>query len=412
MVSSSGIEERATVGTPLVCAFLKGSEPASVVFIIFLASLFTNSLVFLVFYKKPALLTISNRFILNLAICNILNTIFVIPFVFVSLVAREWIFSAPWCQGIGFLTTVTFSASTLTLVVISVDRYCAVISPLHYKMRVTSQRATVMILAVWTIAVGAALPPIFGWNHFEYQAEKFTCTVLWKSRDTSDQYYTLFLTLVCFVLPLGVMVFAYAVICRAARNNSERTRRNSIIPTSTEEVSAQALPRHGRRRSSASLNLLFSRRFSTGSKGQTFFRPDEWRAAVTSLLVVSTFIVCWLPYFVIIVLESTLTNPTDIPASFQSIALFLVLSNSALNTIVYVFRSKVVRQELRAIFLLNRGISPRALAWGPSRSAGTGDSADFSTASAREAPPLLHTSSTNTTLASLVVVSEYEDLEA
>ena len=43
---------------------------AIVLVVIFITSMTGNMLVCLIFYKKPALLTVSNRFILNLSICN------------------------------------------------------------------------------------------------------------------------------------------------------------------------------------------------------------------------------------------------------------------------------------------------------------------------------------------------------
>ena len=327
---------------------------AFTVLCIFLGSIAGNLFVCLVFFKRPSLLTISNRFILNLTFCNILNTLFVMPFVFVTTVTGDWIFKEIWCQSTGFLMNLIFAASTLTLVVISIDRYCAVITPLHYNMRITMQRATLMIIGVWFLATVSALPPLMGWNHFEYQPEKYSCTVLWRSPHYTDRTYTLFLSLICFVMPLLVMLWAYAVIFRAAKDNSERTRRNSVVPNNGEEQSQTPL-RYGRRRSSTA-PIILSRKLSTSSRTSSLlWHRDEWKAAITSMLVVSTFIICWLPYFVIIVMESTiLLQSEDIHPFMQGTAIFLALSSCLFNPLVYVFRSKVARQELMSILQSKR----------------------------------------------------------
>lgn len=327
---------------------------AFTVLCIFIGSIAGNLFVCLVFFKRPSLLTISNRFILNLTFCNILNTLFVMPFVFVTTVTGDWIFKEIWCQSTGFLMNVIFAASTLTLVVISIDRYCAVITPLHYNMRITMQRATLMIVGVWFLAIVAALPPLMGWNHFEYQPEKYSCTVLWRSPYYTDRTYTLFLSLICFVMPLLVMLWAYAVIFRAARDNSERTRRNSVVPNNGEEQSQTPLRYGGRRSSTAP--IILSRKLSTSSRTSSLlWHRDEWKAAITSMLVVSTFIICWLPYFVIIVMESTiLLQSEDIHPFMQGTAIFLALSSCLFNPLVYVFRSKVARQELMSILQAKR----------------------------------------------------------
>lgn len=327
---------------------------AFTVLCIILGSIAGNLFVCLVFYKRPSLLTISNRFILNLTFCNILNTFFVMPFVFVTTVTGEWIFKEVWCQSTGFLMNLIFAASTLTLVVISIDRYCAVISPLHYSMRITIQRATLMIIGVWVLAIVSALPPLVGWNHFEYQPEKYSCTVLWRSPNYTDRTYTLFLSLICFVMPLLVILWVYTIIFRAARDSSERTRRNSVVPNNGEEQSQTPL-RYGRRRSSTA-PIILSRKLSTSSRTSSLlWHRDEWKAAITSMLVISTFIICWLPYFVIIVMESTaFARSEDIHPFLQGTAIFLALSSGLFNPLVYVFRSKVARQELMSILQSKR----------------------------------------------------------
>ncbi|XP_060080689.1 G-protein coupled receptor 161-like [Ylistrum balloti] len=321
--------------------------------LIFLSSIAGNMLVFLIFMKRPALLTISNRFIMNLSVCNCLNTLFVMPFMFASLISKEWIFGDVVCRGTGFLMNTTFAASTLTLVAISIDRYCAVAMPLHYTMRVTSKRSIAMIISVWTAAVVASLPPLLGWNSYVYQADKASCTVLWMNRDPFARYYTLYLVGVTFILPLIVLVASYVAIFRSAKNNFERTRRNSIVPSNSIDDGTQTPLRDGRRRSSTAPILV--RRLSSSSRIAPLpWHKDEWKTALTSLLVVSTFIICWVPYFIIIVLESVLNDPNVIYPILELISILLAMSSCAINPFVYVFRSNVARQQLKIILGLRR----------------------------------------------------------
>lgn len=321
--------------------------------VIFLSSIAGNIVVFLIFFKRPALLTISNRFILNLSVCNCLNTLFVMPFMLVSLIARGWIFGDVLCRGTGFLMNTTFAASTLTLVAISVDRYCAVAMPLHYAMRVTSKRSIAMIVSVWSAAVIASLPPLLGWNRYVYQNDKASCTVLWRDGHHFARYYTLYLVGVTFILPLIVIVGSYIAIFRSAKNNFERTRRNSIVPSNNIDDGTQTPLRDGRRRSSTA--PILTRRLSSSSRlGPLPWHKDEWKTALTSLLVVSTFIICWVPYFIIIVLESVLPDPTQIYPVLELVSLLLAMSSCAINPFVYVFRSKLARQQLKIILGLRR----------------------------------------------------------
>lgn len=386
----------------------KIASTTTFLFFIFIASIAGNLLVFIVFSKRPALLTISNRFILNLSVCSSLNTLLVMPFMFGSLIAEDWIFGGIWCQVTGFLMNAIFAASTLTLVAISLDRYCAVVTPLHYQMRITKRRSALMIAAVWLLAVLVSLPPLFGWNRFRYQKDKGTCTVLWSSRIKYERYYTYSLVILTFFLPLCVILWAYRVIFKAAQNNSERTRRNSVIPNNQidDNCSTQTPLRFERRRSSTA--PILHRRLSTTSSraGPLLWHRDEWKTAIASLLVVSTFIICWLPYFIIIILETVLENSQDIPPVLETVSILLAMMSCACNPLVYVFRSKLTRQELKILMKIqsresiNMSLSRRGSESVFSREGIVHQSSTESDTVPFEKP--LHSSSTSTTLTSLV----------
>jgi hypothetical protein len=85
---------------------------------------------------------------------------------------------------------------------------------------------------------------------------------------------------------------------------------------------------HGRLRSSLS-----------GICDKLLWKRDEWKTALTSFLVVFTFVICWLPYFIIIILESVLNKPESIPAEVETVSILLAMSSCAINPLVYVFLS-------------------------------------------------------------------------
>ena len=384
---------------------------AMVLATIFILSLAGNIFVFLVFFKRPILLTISNRFIVNLSICNVLETIFVMPFVFIALVTGKWYFGRFLCQATGFMMSTIFSASTLTLVVIAIDRYCAVVTPLHYSMRITSRRSFLMILAVWFSAICCSLPPLIGWNRYEYQRTKSVCTAVSTGREFNDRPYIICLVTLCFILPLIIILWTYCCIFKAARNNSEKVRRNSLIPTLMEDVSQTPL-RNCRRGSSVP---ILNYRVSISSRSNSLFgRRDEWKAAVTSCMVVSTFIICWLLYFIIIVLECLLDNPHGVTSVINHISILLAMSSSAFNPLVYVFRGKVQRVELKCILGIQS--KPDSIFTGPNVQANIQRRASMNPSMLRNSPCVsrqgseesdiiqkLHHVNTTTTLTSMVV---------
>ncbi|XP_052797969.1 G-protein coupled receptor 161-like [Mya arenaria] len=315
-------------------------------FCIFIMSFVGNISVFVIFYKRPVLLTISNRFIVNLSVCNILQTVAVMPFVLTSLISQEWWFGSVWCQASGFGMNLIFTASTFTLVLIAIDRYLAVAKPLHYSMTMTSKRASVMIASVWISAILCSLPPLVGWNSYEFQRNKIACMTASYSKHQGDRSYSIFLVTVCFILPSCIIMCAYCVIFKAAKVSSEKVRRNSTIASGINDFPELSL-RGGRRNSSVqSLMHMLSCSNKTGS---VLWRRDDRKAAVTSFIVLFTFILCWLLYFIIIILECLLKDPDTIDPVVKTLSVVLALSSCAINPLVYVFRCKLQRVELKSI---------------------------------------------------------------
>ncbi|XP_052799068.1 G-protein coupled receptor 161-like [Mya arenaria] len=316
-------------------------------FVIFIVSFAGNISVFVIFYRRPVLLTISNRFIINLTFCNILQTVVVIPFVFASLISQKWWFGSFWCQASGFGMNLIFTASTFTLVLIAIDRYMAVAKPLHYSMTMTSRRASFMIASVWISAILCSLPPLFGWNCYEFQLDKISCMTVSFSKHHKDRSYSIIIVTLSFILPSCIIMWAYCAIFKAAKLNIEKVRRNSTIASGLNDYPELSL-RGGRRNSSA--QILIHKLSCSSKTGSGLWKRDERKAAVTSFMVLFTFVLCWLLYFIIIILECILNDPDHIEPVVKTLSVLLALSSCAINPLVYVFRCKLQRVEFKSIF--------------------------------------------------------------
>ena len=73
----------------------------AILLVIFTFSAGSNSLVFAVFARKPSLLNLSNRFVLNLSVCNLLITLLVIPAHIWIITEGHWPLNDISCQVVG-----------------------------------------------------------------------------------------------------------------------------------------------------------------------------------------------------------------------------------------------------------------------------------------------------------------------
>ncbi|XP_053699148.1 RYamide receptor-like [Sabethes cyaneus] len=182
---------------------------------IFLVSIVGNVAVFLVVAFIPRMQTVTNYFIANLAVGDILMTIFCIPFSFVSIfVLQYWPFGAAICQLVNYSQAISVLISAYTMIAISADRYIAIMYP--FRPRVTKKIAKFLILLVWTGALFTAAPiPVFSTliqpTEWYDQCDLSICTEVWPD-DRSDWNYSITLITLQFLLPLVVLVFTYSRI--------------------------------------------------------------------------------------------------------------------------------------------------------------------------------------------------------
>jgi len=93
--------------------------------LIVVISLFGNGLVFSVIIRTRRLHTITNLFIANLSLGDLLMTTFNIPFTVVRIMVDDWPFGSFMCSFVPFTQSVSVFVSSYTMTAIAVDRYQA-----------------------------------------------------------------------------------------------------------------------------------------------------------------------------------------------------------------------------------------------------------------------------------------------
>ncbi|XP_026496949.1 RYamide receptor-like [Vanessa tameamea] len=183
--------------------------------VIFVIALLGNGLVCFVVQSSPRMKTVTNFFIMNLAVGDILMTLFCVPFSFVSmLILRYWPFGGLMCKLVNYSQAVSVLVSAYTLLAISVDRYFVITRPLKPRMGKTV--AKLVMCSVWCGALATAAPILIVsqlekpslWHQV---CELDVCSEKWAYPDQSEQY-TYALLIFQFALPLAALVCSYGRI--------------------------------------------------------------------------------------------------------------------------------------------------------------------------------------------------------
>lgn len=124
---------------------------------VFIVALLGNGMVCFVVNTSPRMKTVTNYFIVNLAVGDIFMTLLCVPFSFVPmLVLRYWPFGVVMCKVVNYSQAVSVFVSAYTLLAISIDRYMAIMRPL--KPRLGRAAAKLVVAVVWGGALATAAP--------------------------------------------------------------------------------------------------------------------------------------------------------------------------------------------------------------------------------------------------------------
>ncbi|XP_039970417.1 tyramine/octopamine receptor-like [Bactrocera tryoni] len=177
-----------------------------------------NTLVILAVITTRRLKTVTNCFVMSLAIADLLVGIFVMPPAVAVHLIGSWRLGWVLCDIWISLDVLLCTASILSLCAISVDRYLAVTQPLTYSRRRRSKRlAFIMILVVWVLALAITCPPMLGW----YEPGRRDLS---ECRYNQNEGYVIFSAMGSFFIPMAVMIYVYARIsCVIASRHDHMT---------------------------------------------------------------------------------------------------------------------------------------------------------------------------------------------
>ncbi|XP_075710011.1 G-protein coupled receptor 161 [Rhinoderma darwinii] len=303
-----------------------------------------NLVIVITLYKKSYLLSLSNKFVFSLTLSNLLLSMLVLPFVVVSSILREWIFGVVWCNFSALLYMLISSASMLTLGIIAIDRYYAVLYPMVYPMKITGNRAVLAIAYVWLHSLIGCLPPLFGWSSLEFDHFKWMCVAAWHK----EAGYTAFWQVWCALLPFITMMICYGFIFRVARIKARKIHCGTVI------IVQDASQKNGRKNSSTSTSSSGSRRNGFSS---VVYSANQCKAFITILVVIGAFVLTWGPYMIVISTEA-LWGKNSVSPVMETMATWLSFTSAICHPLIYGLWNKTVRKELLGMCFGNRYRDP------------------------------------------------------
>lgn len=271
-----------------------------------------NLLVIYVVTRFAKMKTVTNLYILNLAISDVLFLIS-LPFLITTTILEHWIFETAMCKIFFVLYAINFVTSVFTLTALSGDRYLAVCHPIRSGQYRTTNKAFFICLCIWTVSFIVMLPIILYSNtvpnpkNHDWQ----TCTIKWPKNQliSPNKAFTWYTFLLGFAIPVSMIsVFYLSVVLR--------------LKTVGPAVKSKEKKRSHR------------------------------KVTKMVLTVISVYVICWLPHWVFQV-NLTFhqgTSPTKWQIYVFNAFTVLTFANSMLNPLLYAFLSDNFRKSFAKAF--------------------------------------------------------------
>ncbi|XP_065363548.1 allatostatin-A receptor [Calliphora vicina] len=279
--------------------------------IIGFAGLLGNALVILVVVANQQMRSTTNLLIINLAVSDILFVIFCVPFTATDYVLPEWPFGNLWCKFVQYMIVVTCHCSVYTLVLMSFDRFLAVVHPVTSMSLRTERNATLAIILAWILIITTAIPVALAHSVriYQFHGHNYTACVFSSDKEVwSLLGFQLSFFLSSYVAPLTLICFLYmGMLARLWKS-------------------------------------------APGCKPSAESRKGKRRVTRMVVVVVLAFAICWLPIHVILVLKAfNLYGSSHVTVIIQIISHVLAYTNSCINPILYAFLSDNFRKAFRKI---------------------------------------------------------------
>ncbi|XP_013789173.1 5-hydroxytryptamine receptor 2B-like [Limulus polyphemus] len=325
--------------------------------LLILATVVGNILVIAAILMEKNLHTVGNYLVLSLALTDLTVACLVMPLGAVYEVRQEWIFGLVLCDVWTSCDVLCCTASILHLLAIAVDRYWAVTN-VDYVHQRSVRHIGIMILLVWTVSGIVSLGPVLGWKDPKYEERVEMHKICLVSQDIG---YQVFATFASFYIPLVLVLCLYWRIYKEARKRIRRrsgtlgyrsfqrlpvpppvssvTEMTTFVTHSTCNPNNEtiATSRNGHVATYNSCDKFHTRprrKKRKCSKDSMAESNRERRAAKTLSIITGVFVICWLPFFVV-VLVMPICSSCSLPAYLFSLFVWLGYSNSMLNPIIY-----------------------------------------------------------------------------
>ncbi|KAJ3641671.1 hypothetical protein Zmor_028155 [Zophobas morio] len=199
--------------------------PIIVVYVvIFLTGTIGNISTCIVIARNKSMHTATNYYLFSLAISDLLLLVSGLPQEIYLIYSRyPYVFGSTFCFLRGMFAETSANATVLTITAFTVERYLAICHPFLSHTLSKLSRAVKLILVIWLVAVGSAVPQAMQFQLVgppDCELCLFAEPIIEHSFEVS--------TLLFFVLPMSLITVLYVLIGQKLKSSTMMKKRNVL----------------------------------------------------------------------------------------------------------------------------------------------------------------------------------------
>jgi allatostatin receptor len=277
-----------------------------------------NLLVIIVVISNKQMRNTTNLLIINLAIADLVFIIICVPFTAMEYALTVWPFGDVWCKVYQYTIHVTAYASVYTLVLMSLDRYLAVVHPITSMSIRTERNAYFLIFLSWVIICLGNMFMFWQYKYYPYShdgEDRSMCVnfAILQSPTNGRIFYGIFF---CFgyCIPLATVCVLYGLMLKRLLYG--------VVP---------------------------------GIKQSMDSIRSKKRISRMVIIVVVIFAICWLPVQVLMLVQHFGNQaPSYTFVGIGIASRCIAYMNSCVNPILYAFLSENFRKSFKKLLCISK----------------------------------------------------------
>ena len=282
-------------------------------------SLTGNILVCIAVYKNTRLRTTTNLYIIALAVSDLMSGVFLMPFTLGVLITGEWVYGRVICNLQAYMVMFVVYVSPVTMGLTAFNRYMRICkSEQQYKRIFSPWKSRALLACAWIlVACYIPVPKLTGLQDYVFVPGYALCAPAHLNQTGKIVHFAIVL---CFFLltPLLTTIFSYIKVAKMIRQH----------------------------------NAAMSSTIHRGATGSSI-TVQELKLSKSLFVVVFAFMICWIPFWVIVVVRR-FHVVKKMPRNIELLSNFFIYLSNTINPFIYAGMNPIFKSEFKKMFCCER----------------------------------------------------------